>query len=305
MGRKIERFAIRAFNDSMSSVTDLDDEVVVEEPLEIRVGGHPVLTTMRNPGADFELVTGWLFTEGLINSANDVHSMRYCGGKLPSVSTVTSLNEDAVPSPTRSEDRRPVAGSNTFNVIDVTPRPRSILDDAERVRTGRHTTMASGACGVCGKSTIEDVLARRRTPPPDPSVTVSPQAVRRIVERLSEHQPTFARTGGTHAAAIASIDGEILIVREDIGRHNALDKAIGWAVQHERLPLGRHVVAVSSRASYELAQKTAMTGAAALIAFSAPSSLAIETAEAANFALIAFAGAKRFNVYAGHDRVVL
>lgn len=251
----------------------LPDVVAVEEPLELRANGHSFSVTMRTPGHDYDWAFGFLYSEGIIAAHRDVIDLRYCAG-------------------------RDASGQQNFNVLDARLAPH--VDDRWMHR--RRQVMTTGACGVCGSSQIEDLIATLRHPIQPTAVPL--HSVLGALDALAEHQPLFDRTGGIHGAALMRPDLEVLVAREDIGRHNAVDKVIGWALREERLPLRDTMLVVSSRASYELVQKAAMAGISTLIAASAPSSAAVELAQQTNMVLAAFVRNGRANIYAGSDRVV-
>jgi FdhD protein len=254
-----------------------DDRLVTEEPLEVRLtwpGAEPrrVAVTMRTPGHDFELAVGLLFAEGVF-SAGQVHRVAYC--------TDADLTAE-----------------QQFNVVtvDLDVPPRRVPE-----RTSGVTGMAS-ACGVCGTDSIHDVLALcevRQSPEP---VLIAPEVILAAPERLRAAQAAFERTGAIHAAGLFTADGEPLVVREDVGRHNAVDKVIGarlLAGEPTQVPL----LVVSGRAGFEIVQKAAAAGVAAIAAIGAPSGLAARLAEDAGVALAGFVSARRFVVYAGEDRL--
>lgn len=239
------------------------DQLIVEEPLEIRLDGHLVATTMRTPGDDFELAVGFCFTEGLLAGAT-VRSCRYCG--------------------TGS------AAESGFNVVSVDTGGRAPTPTA---RVGTTTS----SCGACGSRTLDE-LGERLDPLPvtDPfpgSVLAS------LPARMRAQQPLFDATGAVHAAGAVARDGSVLVVREDVGRHNAVDKVVGRLLFDGRLPATGAALAVSGRASYEIVQKAWAAGFAAVVAVSAPSSLAVRTATRAGMALVGFARDGRLNLYAG------
>ncbi len=269
------------------------DAVAVEEPLEIRVGERALTTTMRTPGDDFDLTIGHLVTEGLIEDASAVARMMHC------------TDEDE-------------SGSPTFNVVEVTLAPGARLAAAPRARS---ETMTS-ACGVCGTTTIAEVRRRLADRPasrpdggPDGAPTghggsarhdrprLDPAVLAGLPERMSAEQAVFERTGGAHAAGLFTAAGELLVVREDVGRHNAVDKVIGWAAREGRLPLVDDVLCVSARASFEIVQKAAAAGLPAVVTVSAPSSLAVGLAADLGLTLAAFARSPRLNVYCGEERL--
>ncbi|MGY5765209.1 formate dehydrogenase accessory sulfurtransferase FdhD [Brachybacterium sp. DNPG3] len=237
------------------------DHVAVEEPLDIRLDGRQLSLTMRTPGHDVELIHGLLHAEGLIESREDVAEARYCDGAV--VEDETGLPR------------------NTYNVMEFTRTRPQLLPFSAR------TFAASSACGVCGAESIEAVRRRGRFVL-ETGWQVDPRVVLQAARDLAERQPVFARTGGVHAAALVGRDGEILVVREDVGRHNAVDKVIGWALLEDRLPLSDCFLLVSSRASFEIAQKAALAGIPLLACVSAASSLAVDTARAFGMTLLGF-----------------
>lgn len=253
--------------------SERSDMVAGEEPLEIRVGGESLTVTMRTAGNDIELVHGFLHAEGIIAEAADVTVMRYCDG----------LDDE---------------GRNTYNVLDVQlARPTP-----ERLSAATRGFVTSSSCGVCGKASI-DALRTRTRYPLLPVPTFDPAVVMSAPDRLRAGQKAFGVTGGIHGAGLLSPDGSLRTIREDIGRHNAVDKVIGAALLAGRLPLSGEALVTSSRASFELVQKAAMAGIGMLIAVSAPSSLAVELASQTGMTLIGFTRSNGFNVYAGADRV--
>lgn len=249
------------------------DEVVVEEPLEIRISGDTLAVTMRTPGSDRELVLGFLWAEGIISSVDDVAAIAHCG--------------------------RP--GTEGFgNTIEVTPAAgaRLRLPEESAVRRG---TLVSSACGVCGRTSIDDLLAR--CAPVGAGGRMGAGAVARAAAALRGRQPLFARSGGCHAASLVTREGEHLATFEDVGRHNAVDKVIGWALRERRLPLRGTILLVSGRASFELAQKALMAGVPMLCAVSAPSSLAVDLAVESGMTLIGFLRDPTMVIYSGAARV--
>jgi len=248
------------------------DAVAVEEPLEIRLSGDPLLVTMRTPGHDHELCAGLLLAEGLIGSVADLSSMAHCG-----------------------HPDEPGYG----NTLDVTLAPGVQLDEA-RLEARRGTTL-NASCGVCGRRSIAD-LERDLAPLPESS-RFSASVLSVLPSGLRKRQPNFDRTGGLHAAGIAAADGTYRVVREDIGRHNATDKAIGRLLLDAELPARTSVLVVSGRTSFEIVAKAWRAGISAIVSVSAPSSLAIASAERAGLLLIGFARDGGFNVYAGGFRL--
>lgn len=262
------------------------ETVVVEEPLEIRVNGSPLTVTMRTPGSDFELAQGFLLTEGLITQRDDIATVRYCPG--------AGGRERSDAGSEGGQD-----GANSYNVLDVTLSPGVTLPDLNVTRNFYSTS----SCGVCGKSSLDAVrLASRHAPGDDPS-TVPAATLTAMPAQLRSGQKVFASTGGLHGAALFGVDGTMLVVREDVGRHNAVDKVIGWALEGGRVPLGETVLLVSGRASFELTQKAVMAGIPVLAAVSAPSSLAVDLATQSGLTLVAFLRGDSMNVYSRPDRV--
>jgi FdhD protein len=249
--------------------------VVVEEPLEIRVNGQALAVTMRTPGSDIELAQGFLLTEGIIADRSDIAAIRYCDG-------------------------RDAAGRNTYNVLDVRLAPGIDLPESG-IERNFYTT---SSCGVCGKASLDAIRLRTRHSPTADPVRVAAATITEMPDTLRNAQKVFETTGGLHAAGLFTAAGELLAVREDIGRHNAVDKLIGWAVEHQRLPLRGTVLLVSGRASFELTQKAVMAGLPVLAAVSAPSSLAIDLARETGLTLVGFLRAPNMNVYTRPERVV-
>ncbi len=252
------------------AVRSREDAVAVEEPLEIRVespgGAFPLAVTMRTPGADLELAAGFLHSEGLVRSREDIVTLRHC-----------------VQVPREQRD-------NT-----VTVRLTSAPTVAAAAMARRFTV--SSACGVCGLESL-DALAARGVGP----VTRTPvraEVLPALPDRLREAQAVFDRTGGLHASGLFDADGTLLCAREDVGRHNAFDKVVGWALMEDRLPLAGATVVVSGRTSYELVQKAVCAGVGVLAGVSAPSSLAVQLADRFGLALVGFLRGERFVVYTG------
>ncbi|MEO6882163.1 MAG: formate dehydrogenase accessory sulfurtransferase FdhD [Mycobacteriaceae bacterium] len=273
MGRVTTRRRVRRI--SAEGETWRPDTLAVEEPMEIRVGGRALAVTMRTPGADVDLLHGFLLTEGVISDREDVVVARYCDG----------VDE---------------AGANTYNVLDVTLADGVAPPDPS-VERNFYTT---SSCGVCGKASLDAVrLISRHAPGTDPA-TVTASALTRMPTDLRAAQKVFDTTGGLHAAGLFTTDGQMLVLREDVGRHNAVDKVIGWAVREGRVPLSGCVLMVSGRASFELVQKAVMSGIPVLAAVSAPSSLAVELAEESGVTVVGFLRGESMNVYSRPDRVV-
>lgn len=250
------------------------DTLAAEEPLELRVNGTALAVTMRTPGEDIELVHGFLLTEGIIGARCDVELARYCDG---------------------TDDE----GRNTYNVVDV----RLAAEVPTPPRTAQRNFYTTSSCGVCGKAALDAVrLKTRFSPANDPSMIAS-GTLATMPELLRRQQRVFDTTGGLHGAGLFTVDGEPLVVREDVGRHNAVDKVLGWALLAERMPLAGCVLMVSGRASFELVQKAAMAGVPALAAVSAPSSLAVDLANEQGITLVGFLRGESMNIYAGAHRI--
>ena len=252
------------------------DDLATEEPLEIRLvtpgETHTAAVTMRTPGNDFELAAGFLYNEGIVETRSEIAGISYCVD--PAVD---------------SEQR--------YNIVNVTlaaARPRAM----ERLE--RHFTMTS-ACGVCGKASIEAL--QTRAAPVEDRVVVDLDAVAQLPEKMRDAQRVFASTGGLHAAALFYARGELVLLREDVGRHNALDKIVGWALLANRLPLTGSLLLVSGRASYELVQKSIVARIPVVCSVSAPSSLAVDLAKEFGVTLIGFVRGRRANIYAGRERI--
>lgn len=271
MGRVTSRRRVNHL--SAGTATEQADTLVVEEPLEIRLDSVPLTVTMRTPGSDIELAQGFLLTEGIIGGRDDIATIRYCPGD--------------------------VDGENTYNVLEVTLRD-GVPPPSTDITRNFYTT---SSCGVCGKTSLEAVRLISRHSPGDDPTTVSVQTLTSLPSQLRSAQKVFATTGGLHGAALFSADGTMLAVREDIGRHNAVDKVIGWALESGRIPLAGTVLLVSGRASFELTQKAVMAGIPILAAVSAPSSLAVDLAVQSGLTLVAFLRGDSMNVYSRTDRV--
>ncbi len=249
----------------------MQDTVAVEEPLEIRVRGQSLAVTMRTPGHDEDLAVGFLFTEGLIRRAEDVTDVAHC--------------------PSASPEARP-------NIVNVFLAPDAAFDPGRM----RRNFYASSSCGICGKASIE--MVQQHFPPVDdnPSV-VSSAMLKRLPERLRAAQPGFSHTGGSHAAAVFDLGGNLVTAREDVGRHNAVDKVIGHALRNGLLPLDRHLLLVSGRASFEIMQKALAARLAFVASVSAPSSLAVAFARESGQTLVGFLRGDTMNVYSGSQRL--
>jgi FdhD protein len=246
------------------------EQLAVEEPLEIRLAGRRFTLTMRTPGHDGELAAGFLFAEGFINDASELGEIRRVRGRK---------------------------GAPEPNAIDIV---LNVPAEGLRARLKRNFVMSS-SCGVCGKTSIDSI--RRRVAPATDSARVAPPILLALSEKLRAGQRVFAATGGLHGAAIFSLDGAMLAIREDVGRHNAVDKVIGYALTNAMVPLAHHIMMVSGRLSFEIVQKAAAAGVPILAAVSAPSSLAVELADEIGTTLVGFLRDGSFNIYTRPDRI--
>jgi len=271
MGRVTRRHAVLRV--APSETIRRSDTLAVEEPLEIRLNGEPYLVTMRTPGNDIDLAHGLLHSEGIISERSDIVLARYCAGSGPD-------------------------GINTYNVLDITLAPLV----STPAPAARRNTVTTSACGICGTTTIDQVLRGSRYAV-DQQVRVAAELVLSAPMLLRQQQRTFDQTGGLHAAGLLGLDSEMRCVREDVGRHNAVDKVIGWAIREQLLPLRQMILAVSGRASFELTQKAVLAGIPVLAAVSAPSSLAAELAEEAGLTLVGFVRGETMNVYTHPARI--
>jgi FdhD protein len=268
--RRIERISVSGDGPAGARA----DLLAVEEPLELRIGGKPLTVTMRTPGDDLDLAAGFLFTEGLLSPAVDLRQIRMCDENVA----------DA-----------------TLEVADL-PSPGA-LERAADARRAQRNFLTTSACGVCGKESIDSIRVRSRYDLTADTTQVAPEVLASLPGRLREAQRVFASTGGLHAAGLFSADGTLAVLREDVGRHNAVDKVIGWALRAGRLPLTGHVLLVSGRASFELVQKAAVAGIPVLAAVSAPSSLAADLADEVGMTLVGFLRGPSMNGYTGLHRL--
>jgi FdhD protein len=258
-----------------SSPSIRDDVLAVEEPLEIRVGGTSLAITMRTPGHDVDLAAGFLVSEGVIRSGDQFAAARYCAGATDE-------------------------GLNTYNVLDVTLAPGVAPPDPSLERA----FFTTSSCGLCGKASIDAVRTSSAYDVTTDALRVDPALLASFPGRLRAGQDVFEKTGGLHAAALFDgATGELLVLREDVGRHNAVDKVVGWAVKEDRLPLRGTVLMVSGRASFELTQKASMAGIPFLAAVSAPSSLAVELGAEIGMTIVGFLRGDSMVIYTGPERV--
>ena len=253
-----------------------EDLLAVEEPLESRGGGRSFVVTMRTPGHDYDLAAGFLVSEGVITRGEHFTTARYCAGAT-------------------------VDGLNSYNVLDVTLAPDVAPPDPSVERSFYMTS----SCGLCGKASIDAVRTQSAYDIRPDALRINAELLTTFPEQLRAEQAVFEKTGGLHAAALFDgVSGKMLVLREDVGRHNAVDKVIGWALKEDRLPLGGTVLMVSGRASFELTQKALMAGIPMLAAVSAPSSLAAEFASEVGMTLVGFLRGGSMVIYAGDERVV-
>ena len=268
MRRVVDRRTVTSVRDGV--VTRRSDALAGEEPMEIRVNGGAVSVTMRTPGHDFELALGFCLTEGIVADQAQVRAVRYCvDGEAQEYNVVD------------------------VHLVDPTPVPASL----------RRNVYTTSSCGLCGSASIEAVRKRVPDVSGDP-LRVPPDVLSRLPDRLRAAQQVFDRTGGLHAAGVFTVDGDLVCIREDVGRHNAVDKVIGWAATERRLPLAGHVLMVSGRVAFEIAQKALLAGFPMVAAVSAPSSLAVSLAESAGMTVVGFLRGRSMNVYCGAERVV-
>jgi FdhD protein len=267
--RSVELTQVTEWNDGAAARKD--DYLAAEEPLEIRIGENPLSVTMRTPGHDLELAAGFLFTEGLVRRREQILALNI------------ATNDD---------------DGKRGNVVRAEVASE-VAPDFEKLR--RHFFAAS-SCGICGKASI-DAVRSRLLQTPNPDFRVEPAMIVRLPEALRSEQDVFERTGGLHAAALFAARGDLLIVREDIGRHNAVDKAVGWALLNDRIPLSDCILLVSGRGGFEIIQKAIVAGIPVVASVSAPSSLAVQLARELRLTLIGFLRGERFVIYAGEDRV--
>lgn len=276
MGRNTDRRRIVRVARTRDGVTVRDkvDVVAGEEPMELRLAGESFTVTMRTPGHDFELAGGFLVAEGLIRSQADLVSLRYCAG--------TDEN-----------------GEQTYNVLDA-QLASGIEQPSVRERRNVLTTSACGMCGTTSIDAVEKTLPHERA---EPRLTIDVDTLLALPDSLRGDQRLFDKTGGVHAAGLFDATGTLLCLREDVGRHNAVDKVVGWALMADRLPLRGTVLQVSGRASFELVQKAALGGIEMLSAVGAPSSLAVDLADRAGLTLAGFSRGRSINVYTHPERI--
>ncbi|MDV9188364.1 formate dehydrogenase accessory sulfurtransferase FdhD [Streptomyces sp. SR27] len=272
MGRVTVRRRVLRVREGVSSYRP--DTLAAEEPMEIRVGGRPLTVTMRTPGDDFDLAAGFLVSEGVVHTAADVAGIRYCAGATAD-------------------------GGNTYNVVDIGLAPGVAAPDASLERNFYTTS----SCGLCGKASLDAVRTTAAWSVAEDPLRVGTDVLAMLPDRLRAAQRVFDTTGGLHAAGLFTAEGELLCLREDVGRHNAVDKVVGHALREGLLPLRGSVLMVSGRASFELVQKAVMAGIPLLAAVSAPSSLAVDLAAESGLTLVGFLRGTSMNVYTGDERL--
>jgi FdhD protein len=272
MGRVTARRRVLRIRDGAFS--HRPDTLAAEEPMEIRVGGRPLTVTMRTPGDDFDLAVGFLVSEGVVHDAGDVAGVRYCAGATAD-------------------------GGNTYNVVDVQLAPGVPAPDASLERNFYTTS----SCGLCGKASLDAVRTSAAWSVAEDPLVIGADTLATFPDALRAAQRVFDTTGGLHAAGLFTADGAMQCLREDVGRHNAVDKVVGQAVCSGLLPLRETVLMVSGRASFELVQKAVMAGIPMLAAVSAPSSLAVDLAAESGLTLVGFLRGSSMNVYTGTERL--
>jgi len=270
VSRVVDRRIVVSLRDGVA--TRRADALAGEEPMEVRVNGDVVSVTMRTPGNDFELALGFCLTEGIVDDPAAVQAIRYCVGE---------------------------SAEQEYNVVDV-----RLVDPQPVPDSLRRNVYTTSSCGLCGSASIDAVRKRVPDVSGDP-LQVAPSLLSELPGRLRAAQRVFERTGGMHAAGVFTADGTLICLREDVGRHNAVDKVVGWAATERRLPLTGHLLMVSGRVAFEIAQKALVAGFPMVVAVSAPSSLAVGLAESAGMTVVGFLRDASMNVYCGAHRVVV
>ena len=283
--RRVLRVTLPATGQDQQAAAPRADLLAAEEPLGIRVGGQALAMTMRTPGDDIDLAAGFLVSEGIVRAPGDITSIVICSGERCGHS---GSNGAAALAPHEG------AG----NIADVALRPGLAIRPEQR-----RAFLTSSACGVCGKASIAELAVTTPWDLSADTTAVTPEALAALPDALRAAQRVFDATGGLHAAGLFTAAGELLAVREDVGRHNAVDKIVGWALRSGRLPLPGCVLLVSGRASFELVQKAVLAGIPVLAAVSAPSSLAADLAEQSGLTLVGFLRGRSMNVYTGSGRI--
>jgi FdhD protein len=280
--RNASKIKLRRMSSAGASEASSSDFVAVEEPLEIQIStqlnGQPsvrsISVTMRTPGDDFELAAGFLFSEGLITREDDIHEIRYCTGK-------------------NNHEQQ-------YNVVNVHLRP-DVPFNFEHLQ--RNFFMSS-SCGLCGKASLDQVRTTATLPLNPNAPRVKASIIMQLPDKLRASQPVFDKTGGLHAAGLFDVDGTLMLAKEDVGRHNALDKLIGDRLLNKKFPLDNQILMVSGRTSFEIIQKARMAGIGFVAAVGAPSSLAIELAKEAGMTLAGFVRSDKLNVYSAEHRIL-
>ncbi len=290
--RRIKQVSMCRMNGSVT--TETNDLVAAEEPLEIRVEGQSVAVVMRTPGEDRELAAGFLVTEGLVRKAGEVLDISYRPHCSFASSDKSAPLEKADP-----ENKFPNAAAEASdgNVIEVRLKNPEAVD---RKKLTRHL-FTSSSCGICSKASIEAI--RQQFPPLEDESEIEPKVLQGLPQSLAVAQENFKQTGGLHACALFDLTGKLLVLREDVGRHNALDKVVGWALLQDRLPLRERILLFSGRTSFEMVQKALAAGVSVVAAISAPSSLAVEFARENGQVLVGFLRGEKMNIYAGASRL--
>lgn len=265
-GRSVQVSAVTEWNDGVTRA--LSDSLVGEEPLQIQVAGNALSVTMRTPGDDAELAAGFLFTEGIVRGRQEIVTLH--------------------------------AADGAENVVTLELAPAALA----RSQATKRNFLSNSGCGMCGKSSLDAVYVDGITPP-NPHLRVQPEILCRLPETLRSAQTLFGRTGGLHAAALFDASGELVVLKEDVGRHNAVDKLVGWALLHDFLPLANHVLLASGRGGFEIIQKSLVAGIPLLASVSAASSLAVQMARDFGQTLVGFLRGRRFIVYCGGERLGL
>ncbi|WP_022873620.1 formate dehydrogenase accessory sulfurtransferase FdhD [Nesterenkonia alba] len=277
MGRLIQRKRVTRVvtnDDGALASRNKIDSVAVEEPLELRLGGESFTVTMRTPGHDFELAAGFLVAEGIVGSPDELRGLRYCAG----------TDE---------------FGNQTYNVIDAGLDPLLVRPSIREKRN----VLTTSACGICGTTSIDAVEKTLPAGAGTRQLRLDAETLLELPDTLRDNQKLFDKTGGVHAAGLFDSDGNLICLREDVGRHNAVDKVVGWALMAGRLPLAGTALQVSGRASFELVQKAALAGIEMLSAVGAPSSLAVDLADRAGLTLAGFSRGRSINVYTHPERI--
>lgn len=264
-----------------------EDDLVSEEPLQIRAGILPLTVTMRTPGHDFELAAGFLFTEGLIERREQIVVIEHCPETEHGLVSIR---------PGKKSGASGEEGGGNIVHVQLSSEVDLGLEQVQR------NFFAASSCGICGKASIESIRVRG-IKAPNPSLRLKPEALCQFADRMRAAQPIFSRTGGLHAAALFDSCGELAVLREDVGRHNAVDKVAGWALLEGRVPLSEHILVVSGRGGFEIIQKAVVAGVPVVASVSAPSSLAVQLARELNLTLVGFLRGKRFVIYSGEERL--